>query len=152
MDQQSSLSSACRDLGLDLVEREHAMRDISTDRHLQDEERRRQPARDHDLRRTQLVEREQFARDDDRSIAGAEARAMRKQEIAVLYERIRRRRHGRHLQAPLERELVQRLNVVDHRLELVAASIDGSGGEPPEHERVVGIRTEAHPDQHAAGG
>ena len=127
------------------------MRDIGAERQLQDEERRRELPRDHDLRRAQLVEREQLARDDDRPVARADARAVRQQQVAVLHERICRRRHRRHFEPPLERELVQRLDVVDHRLELVAASVDGSRGEPPEHERVVGIRAEAHPDQHAAG-
>src|SRR5207248_6066370 len=51
----------------------------------------------------------------------------------------------------VEGELVERLDVVCHGLELESARVDRAGREPPEHEGVVRICAEADADQHGRG-
>ena len=125
---------------------------VVAERELEDEERRRQLAGDDDLGLPELVEGQALARHDDRAVAGADRGAVRQERIALVHERVRRERHRRHLETAFERPFVQRLDVLDDRLELEALRIDGPGGEPPEHEGVVGIGAETDADHHAAGG
>ena len=128
------------------------MRELAAEHELQHEERGRQPPGDDDLRLAQLVERQPLLRDDDRAVAGADRRAVREQRVALVHERVGRERHRRHLEPPVERPLVQRLDVLDHGLELEALRVDRSRREPPEHERIVWIGAEADADQHGGGG
>ena len=73
---------------------------------------------------------------------------MRQQRVAVLHERIRVQRDRGHLEPAAERPLVQRLDVLQHLLELEAARVDRAGRDRPEHERVVGIGAVAEANQH----
>src|SRR5581483_1210106 len=136
------------DLVQDLVERHDPAAELSPERHLQDEERSRELARHDDLLVAELVERERVVRDDHGAVSGAHARPVRKQHIAVVYERIRRERHRSDLEPSLERPFVERLDVGYDRLELVPARVDRPGGEAPEHERVVWIGAEADAHEH----
>ena len=70
----------------------------------------------------------------------------------LLHERVRVQRDRRHLEPPLERPLVQRLDVAEHVLELEAARVDAILRQGPEHERVVGVGAMAETDQHRGGG
>ena len=145
VDEQPGLGLARGDLVHDLVER-HLARGKVTDRKPQREERGRHAARNGDLDPPQVVVGQRLARDDDRPVAGAHARAVREQDVAILDERVRVQRDRRHLEPALERPLVQRLDVLQDVLELEAARIDLARGEAPEHEGVVGIRAVAEPD------
>ena len=152
MDEQAGTRGTRGDLRQDPVEGEDAAVELAAEDHLQHEERRGQLPWDDDLLRAQLVERQLLLRDHDRPVAGAHARAVREQEIAVLDERIRRERDRGHLEAALERPLVERLDVLAHRLEVEAARVDGARREAPEHEGVVGVRAEAETNEHRAAG
>jgi len=90
----------------------------------------RKPPGDDDLGLAQLVECQRFLRDDDRPVAGTDRRAVREQRVPLVHERVGRERHRRHLEPPLERPLVQRLDVVDRRLELEALRVDRSRRSP----------------------
>ena len=114
------------------------------------QERRRRPSGDDDLELAQLVERQRLAGDDDRPVAVADARAVRQQRVPVLHERVRVQRDRSHLELRLQRPLVQRLDVLQHLLELEAACVDRAGRDRPEHERVVRVGAMAEPDQHRA--
>ena len=59
----------------------------------------------------QLVPAQLLVRDHDRAVAGAHARAVRQQQVAVLHERPRGGRERGHLEPSLLRPLVQRLDV-----------------------------------------
>ena len=97
-----------------------------------------------------VARRQRLARDDDRPVARAHARAVREEHVAVLHERVRVQRDGGHLEPALERPLVQRLDVPQDVLELEPARVDAARGEAPEHERVVGVGAMAEADQHEA--
>ena len=90
-------------------------------------------------------------RDDDGSVPRAHARAVRQQDVPVLHERVGRERDRRHIEARLQRPLVQRLDVLGDELELESAVVDRALREGPEHERVVGVRAVADADLHEAG-
>jgi len=98
-----------------------------------------------------LVAREEMspadARDDDRPIARAHRRAVRQQHVLLLHERVRGERDRGHLEPPLERPLVQRLDVAQDVLELELARVDLARGEAPEHERVVRVWAVSKADQ-----
>src|SRR5262249_42530128 len=73
-----------------------------------------------------------------------------KEHILVLDEGIRVERNRGRLEAPFERPLVQRLNVLEDVLELEAARVHAPRSEGPEHERVVGVGAVSEADQHGA--
>ena len=125
MDDEADVRVARLHLVEDLVERHLAVAEVA-DRHAQDEERRRHATGDGDLEVGQVVQRERLSRHDDRAVAGAHARAVRQQHVPVLDERVRVQRDGGRLQPPLERPLVQRLDVAQDVLELEAARFDAA--------------------------
>ena len=149
VDHETGVGAPRRDLVEDPVERQLAVGELP-EREAEGEERRRHPAGDDDLGVAQLVEHERLACDEDGPVAGADARAVRQQRVAVLDEGIRVQRDRCRFQPALERPLVQRLDVLEHLLEAKAARVDRTRRERPEHEGVVGIRAVAEPDQHGA--
>src|SRR5439155_17373275 len=100
-----------------------------------------------ELEVAQCLPLERLARDDDRAVAGAHARAVREQHVMVLHEGICVQREGSYFEPSLERPLVERLDVAQDVLELEAAGVDRAFGQGPEHERVVRIGTVAEADQ-----
>ena len=147
MDQQARIGATRRHLVDDLVER-HLTEPKVADGQAQDEEGRRHPAGHGDLDLAELVGRERTARDHDRPVARAHARAVREQDVAVLDERVRVDGDRGRLEPALERPLVQRLDVGEDVLELEAAWVDPARRQRPEHEGVVGIRAVAEADEH----
>ena len=149
VDEEPGVRAARRDLVEDPVERQLAVREVAE----REPEGRNavviRPGTAISAPRS-CSKRERLARDEDRPVAGADPRAVRQQRVAVLHERIRVQRDRRHLEPALERPRVERLDVLQHLLELEAARVDAPGRERPEHERVVGIRAVAEPNQHRA--
>jgi hypothetical protein len=133
------------DLVEHLVERHVPRVHLVAERELQHPARRRQRARRDDLHLAQV---ELVARDDNRAVALAEGRAVRQEDIAVGDRRIGAGGERRHLEPPLERPFVQRLDVGDDGLQIETALVDPIRLERPDHERVVGIRTVSDPDRH----
>ena len=147
VDHEPGVGAAGRDLVEDLVELQLAVSEL-TEREPKREERRRHPARHDDLGEPQLVEGQRLAGDEDRPVAGADAGPVRQQCIPVLHEWVRVQRDRSHLEAALERPLVQGLDVLQDLLEPEAPRVDRAGGDRPEHERVVRIRAVSELDQH----
>ena len=131
---------AVLDLLHDLVERHLAVAEVSAEVEAQDEEGGRHPARHGDLDLLQLLARDRALGDDHGPVARAHARPVREDHVPVLDERVRVQRDRRDLEPPLERPLVQGLDVLEHVLELEAARVDAAGRKSPEHERVVRVR------------
>ena len=131
---------ALLDLVHDLVERHLAEAEVPFQVEAEGEERRGHPARDGDLDVGQVGLLERVPGDDDRAVARAHARPVRKDHVTVLHERVRVQRDRRHLEPALERPLVQGLDALEHVLELEAAPVHAAGCETPEHERIVGVR------------
>ena len=78
-----------------------------------------------DLELAQLVERQLLARDDDRPVARADARAVRQQRVVLLHERVRGERDRGHLEP--RRSSAHSFSVWmsrEHVLELEAARVD----------------------------
>ena len=147
MNEHARLGLTGFDLVDDAVEGHLAETEVA-DRHAQHQEGGRHPPGHRDLDVPDLLGSQGPARDHDRAVAGTHAGPVRKQEVAVLHEGVRVQRDRRRLQAPLERPLVQGLDVGQDVLELETARVDAPGGERPEHERVVGVWTVAEADQH----
>ena len=80
-----------------------------------------------------------LARDDDRAVAVAHARAVREDHVVLLDVRVGVQRDRGDLELAVHRPLVQRLDVVQDVLELEPARVDDTRGEAPEHERVVRV-------------
>ncbi len=89
------------------------------------------------------------SRDDDRPVAGSDARTVREQGVVLLNERVGGKRDRGDLEASDARPLVQRLDVAQDLLELVTAGVDEIRRERPVHERVVGIGAVADADLQA---
>ena len=149
VDDEADVGVARLHLVEDLVERHLPVTEVA-DRHAEHEERRRHASGHRDLEVGEVVQRERLARNDDGAVAGAHARAVRQEDVAVLNEGVGVKGDRRRLQAPFERPLVQRLDVAEHMLELEAARVDAAGGKPPEHEGVVGVRAVSEADPHEA--
>src|SRR5262249_33724903 len=149
VDQQPGVRAPRLDLVDDLVERHGPVAELA-EAHAKDEERGRQLAWDRDLDVLRVGRRELLPRDEDRAVAPAHRRAVRQQYVLLLHERVRGKRDGGDLELPVERPGVQRLDVLEDVLELEAARVGLAGGETPEHERVVWVRTVAETDQHRA--
>ena len=149
VDEQARVRLPRRDLVHDLVERNLPEREVP-ELQLQRQERRRHAPGHGDLDPAQVILAQLLARDDDRPVAGAHARAVRKQDVLVLHVRVRVERDRGHLEPALERPLVQRLDVLQHVLELEPARVDLARGEAPEHERVVRVGAMAEADEHDA--
>ncbi len=113
------------------------------------EERGRHRPRHDDLELPELVERLRLSRNDDRPVAGADARTVWEERVVLLNERIRGKRDRGDLETAGARPLVQRLDVAQDLLELVTAGVDEIRRERPVHERVVGIGTVADADMQA---
>ena len=145
VDQESGLGATRRDLLRDLVERELAETEVVEHEPQREERRRHRPGHD-DLELAQLVERQLLARDHDRPVARPDARSVRQERVVLLHERVRGERDRRHLEPPRARPLVQRLDVAEHLLELVAARVDEVRRQRPVHERVVGVRAVSDAD------
>src|SRR5262249_46369332 len=105
---------------------------------------------DRDLDRPQLLPLERLACDDDRPVPRPHARSVREHGVVALHERVRVQGDRGRLELPLEGPVVQRLDVAQYVLELEAAGVDSVRGKSPEHERVVGVRAVAEPDEHRA--
>ena len=149
VDHEAGVGAARGDLVEDAVERQLAVPDLAEREAERQEGGRRQSGHD-DLVLAELLQGQRLARDDDRAVAVADAGAVRQQGVAVLHERIRVQRDRGHLELALQRPLVQRLDVLQHLLELESAGVDRAGRDRPEHERVVWIGTVAEPDEHRA--
>ena len=78
-------------------------------------------------------------RDDDRPVAVAEGRAVRKEEVAVGQARVRVEGDGGDGELSRHRAAVQRLDVGELVREREALGVDAPLGERVEHERVVGV-------------
>ncbi len=152
MDEQARRRAPLLDLVDDPVERHLAVGEGAPEVHREHEERGRHPARHRDLRLQELLARERLGRDDDGAVPRAHARAVRQEDVAVLDERVGVERERAHLEPPLERPLVQGLDVAEHVLELEVPGFDEPLRERPEHERVVGIRAVSEADQHGGAG
>ena len=148
VDEQAGLRVARLHGVEDAVERQSSVRKPAAECHPEHEERGRQTPRHCDLDVAELVERQVSARDDDRSVAGADRRTVGQQRVAVLHERIRGERQRGHLELPFERPFVQHLDVFRHELELEFPRVDASRHEAPGHERVVGVCGMADADAH----
>ena len=98
--------------------------------HAEDEERCRQPSGNCDLDTAQLVQQKLLTGNDDWPVARPERSAMGKERIAVLHERVRRKRQRSHLELALEGPLVQHLDVLRHELELEPPRVEPSGNKP----------------------
>ena len=123
VDEQARVGAARRNLVRDLLERQLAVR--------------KSPSTSRSARKdvvivpgttissvAQLVERQRLARDDDRPVAGADAGAVRQQGVVLLHERVRGERERGHLEPAGPRPLVERLDVGEDLLELVATRVD----------------------------
>ena len=125
-----------------------AVRERSTERHTENEESGRQTTRHGDLDVSQLVKRQRSPGNDDRPVAGTDRRAVRQERVCLLHERVGREGQRGHLELPVERPLVQHLDVLRDELELETARIDTARDERPGHERVVGICRMTDADAH----
>ena len=150
MDEQAGFGTARVDLAEDLVERQGTVRELSAERHAEDEKRRGQAPRNDDFGLAQLLERQRLARHDHGAIPGADRGAVGQQRVAVLDERIRGQRQRGDLEPALEGPLVQNLDVLRHELELESTPIDRPAGERPDHEGIVGVGGMPDSDQHRA--
>ncbi len=150
MDEEARLGASRGDLVRNLVEGKLAEAEV-VEHEPEREERRRHRSRDDDLELAQLGERQRPAGDDDRPVARPDARAVREERVVLLHEWIRRERDRGHLEPRRTGPLVQRLDVAEHLLELVAARVDEVRRQRPVHERVVGVRAVSDADSQGAG-
>ncbi|CAN5808597.1 hypothetical protein BH20ACT14_BH20ACT14_18360 [soil metagenome] len=149
VDQEACMRSTGRDLLWNLVEGELPEAEVAEDEPQREERRRHRPRHD-DLELRKLFAGERATCDHDRPVPGADACPVRKERVVLLHERIRGERERGHLEPPRSRPLVQRLDVGEYLLELVAPRFDPIARERPEHERVVGIGTVTDADPHGA--
>ena len=147
VDEETGLRPAGGDLVQYAVEGEVARAHVAECK-LEHVRGRGQRAGSHDLERTEIVERELLARDDDRPVAIAERGAVRQQHVPVGDGGIGARRERSHLQPALERPFVERLDIGRDRLQLQAARVHLPSGERPDHERVVWIGAVSNADRH----
>jgi hypothetical protein len=90
----------------------------------------------------ELAGREGFARDDQRAVAIADARAVRQQRIVVGNVGVGVKGDGRHVVfLRRHRNLIERLDVFEDVGEFQLARVEFVGGEAIKHEGVVGIGT-----------
>jgi hypothetical protein len=150
VNEQPGERSTRRDLLRNLLERELAVLEVA-EHEAESEECSRESTGHHDLALDERLVREGAARDDDRPVAGADARAVRHQHVVVLHEGVGRKRERRHLEPPGACPLVERLDVRQNLLALEPAGVDAVRRERPEHERVVGVGTVTYADPHETG-
>jgi hypothetical protein len=91
------------------------------------------------------------SRDHPGTVALADARSMSEERVAVREVGVRVQRHGRDLELPAQRALVQALDVGQLVRVAPEACVDSPGGERPEHEGIVGIRAVGHLDRPCRG-
>ena len=106
---------------------------------LQREERARHCARHGDPQRGDRLFRERLARHQHWAIAVAHARAAGQQGVLVAHMRVGMDADRRDVQLAAAGPLVQRLDVLQDVLKIVAAVIDQSLGQAVKHERIVRV-------------
>ncbi len=99
-----------------------------------------------DLDPVELSERELALGNHDRAVSLAERCAVWEQCIAVDDGRIGAGGQRCHLEAALERPLVQRLDVGNGGLQIETARVHPARLEGPDHERIVRVRAVPDPD------
>jgi len=127
---------------LDAVERHRAHRDAR--RPELERERRRRPRSgrgDRNVAGGDRVTRESASTHHDRSVAVAERRAVRKEEVSVREMGVGVKGDGGDRELARHRAAVQRLDVGELVVEREALGVDASLGERVEHEGVVGVGT-----------
>ena len=147
MDEEPGLGGAGLHLVHDSVEGRLPVAEVA-DSHAQDEEGGRHPPWHGDLDLRETLERHGVAGDHERTVAGAHAGAMGEEDVRVLHEGVGVEGEGGHLQAPLQRPLVESLDVAEDVLELEAARVHAPAGKRPEHEGVVGVGAVTESDSH----
>ena len=147
VDQQAVVGPAGRNLVRDLLERKLAVGEVA-EHEPERQEGGRHRARDDDLLAAEVVHGRGLAGDDDRAVAGADARAVGEQRVVLLHERVGGERDRRHLEARGARPLIERLDVRQNLLERESARIDEIRRQRPEHEGVIGIGTVADANLH----
>ena len=147
VDQQAVVGPAGRDLVRDLLERQLAVGKVA-EHEPERQECGRHRARHDDLLAAQVVDGRGLAADDDRAVAGADARAVGEQRVVLLHERVGGERDRGDLEARGARPLVERLDIRQNLLERESARIDEIRRQRPEHEGVIGIGAVADANLH----
>ena len=101
--------------------------------------------------RSMLLAGDRLARDEDRPVALPHRRAGIHHAVLLVHQRVGRGGHRRHLELAGAGAPVERLDVLEHVLDLDVAGLHLARGERVEHEGVVGVRAVADADRAASG-